>query len=183
MMQKTWKITETLANGYSSESTRRELSNEYQHDRVLMIFTNICIFVLWKKVASALEGLTGNRRHLSFPITWSIVGLFKIWLLLYCYVENYGKHIQRRKDILLHEFIILLPIMNCKVVIPIVMFVPSSVATISLSPANMYKHLPFLSWVQSWSVVFGRSSIIINNQSYRLPLWFWLINYKSDNRW
>ena len=69
MMQKTWKMTETLANGYSSESTRRELSNEYQHDRVLMIFTNICIFVLWKKVASALEGLTGNRRHLSFPIT------------------------------------------------------------------------------------------------------------------
>ena len=33
-MQKTWKMTETLANGYSSESTQRELSNEYQHDRV-----------------------------------------------------------------------------------------------------------------------------------------------------
>ena len=57
MMQKTWKITETLANGYSSESTQRELSNEYQHDRVFMIFTNICVFVLWTKVASALEGL------------------------------------------------------------------------------------------------------------------------------
>ena len=28
------KMTETLANGYSSESTRRELSNEYRHDRV-----------------------------------------------------------------------------------------------------------------------------------------------------
>ena len=27
-------MTETLANGYSSESTRQELSNEYQHDRV-----------------------------------------------------------------------------------------------------------------------------------------------------
>ena len=34
MMQKSWQMTETLANGYSSESTRRELSNEYQHDRV-----------------------------------------------------------------------------------------------------------------------------------------------------
>ena len=28
------KMAETLANGYSSESTQRELSNEYQHDRV-----------------------------------------------------------------------------------------------------------------------------------------------------
>ena len=34
MMQRTWKMTETLANGYLSESTPRELSNEYQHDRV-----------------------------------------------------------------------------------------------------------------------------------------------------
>ena len=31
---KTLKMTETLANGYSSESTQRELSNEYQDDRV-----------------------------------------------------------------------------------------------------------------------------------------------------
>ena len=29
MMQKTWRMTETLANGYSSESTQQELSNEY----------------------------------------------------------------------------------------------------------------------------------------------------------
>ena len=28
-------MTETLAYGYSSESTQRELSNEYQFDRVL----------------------------------------------------------------------------------------------------------------------------------------------------
>ena len=32
--QKIWKITETLAYGYSYESTQWELSNEYQHDRV-----------------------------------------------------------------------------------------------------------------------------------------------------
>ena len=31
-------MTETLGNWYSSESTRRELSNEYQFDRVKMIF-------------------------------------------------------------------------------------------------------------------------------------------------
>ena len=30
----TWEMTETLANGYSSENTRWELSNEYQQDRV-----------------------------------------------------------------------------------------------------------------------------------------------------
>ena len=35
-----WKITETLSNGYSSESTRQELSNDYQHDRVWMILKN-----------------------------------------------------------------------------------------------------------------------------------------------
>ena len=31
-------MTETLAHGYSSESTQRDLSNEYQQDRVLMVF-------------------------------------------------------------------------------------------------------------------------------------------------
>ena len=50
-------MTETLPNVYSSESTQRELSNEYKHDRVSMVSKNICVFVLWTKVASALEGL------------------------------------------------------------------------------------------------------------------------------
>ena len=34
-----------------------ELSNEYQHDMVYMVFKDLCILVLWTKVASALEGL------------------------------------------------------------------------------------------------------------------------------
>ena len=51
-------MIETLANGYSSESAMRELSNEYQHDRVWIIFKNLCICVLWTRVALALEGLT-----------------------------------------------------------------------------------------------------------------------------
>ena len=50
-------MTETMANGYSSESTQRELSNEYQHDRVLMVFKDFSVLVLWTNVASALEGL------------------------------------------------------------------------------------------------------------------------------
>ena len=36
------KNTETLANGYSYESTQQELSNEYQYDRVLDGFQKSC---------------------------------------------------------------------------------------------------------------------------------------------
>ena len=50
-------MTETVANGYSSESAQQELSNEYQHGRVLMVLKNLCILVLWAEVATALEGL------------------------------------------------------------------------------------------------------------------------------
>ena len=50
-------MTETLACGYSSQSTQHELSNEYQHDRVQKVFKNLCVIVLWTRVASALEGL------------------------------------------------------------------------------------------------------------------------------
>ena len=60
-------MTETLAYGYSSESTQRELSNEYQYDRVWMVFKNLCILVLWMKVALAIEGL--KNRYDSLIIT------------------------------------------------------------------------------------------------------------------
>ena len=50
-------MIETLANGYSSESTQRGLSNEYKYDRFEMVSKNLCILVLGTKVASALEGL------------------------------------------------------------------------------------------------------------------------------
>ena len=50
-------MTEAQAQGYSSESTQQELSNEYQHDRIQMFFKNVCVLMLWTKVASALEGL------------------------------------------------------------------------------------------------------------------------------
>ena len=55
--KKTWKVIETLANGFSSESTQRELFNEYQHDRVLTFIKNRCIPVLFTKVDFALEVL------------------------------------------------------------------------------------------------------------------------------
>ena len=51
--KKPLKITETLANGYSFESTQQELSNEYQHARVQMFFKILCFLVLWTKAGSA----------------------------------------------------------------------------------------------------------------------------------
>ena len=74
MMQKSEKITKTLANGYSSESAQRELSNEYQHGKVWRVFKNLCILVLWMKVASAFEGLT-------FALSFS---RFVLVLALFC---------------------------------------------------------------------------------------------------
>ena len=53
-------MTETEANIYLSESTHRELFNEYQHDRVSRVFKKLCVLVLWMKVASALEGFKGK---------------------------------------------------------------------------------------------------------------------------
>ena len=53
-------MTETLANGYSFESTQPELYNEYQHDRVKIVLTNFRVLVLWTKIVSALDGLRVN---------------------------------------------------------------------------------------------------------------------------
>ena len=50
-------MIETLAHGYLSESTQRELFNQYQHDRVKMVIKNLGILVLLMKAASALERL------------------------------------------------------------------------------------------------------------------------------
>ena len=43
-------MTETLAYGYSSENTQRELSNEYQHAKIYIVFMKLCIVVIWRKV-------------------------------------------------------------------------------------------------------------------------------------
>ena len=79
-------MTETLANGYSYESTQRGLSNKYQDDRVWMIFTNICVLVLWTNVASALEGLSlscTSLLHVSIYNEFeNIFEIFKVKLLL-----------------------------------------------------------------------------------------------------
>ena len=48
-------MTETLAHGYSFEDTQQKLTNEYPHDRVKMVFKNLCVLVLWTEVASAVK--------------------------------------------------------------------------------------------------------------------------------
>ena len=63
------KPLKPLANGYSSESAQQELSNEYQHDRVLMVLKHLCILVLLAKVATALEGLRGNLSNKALGIS------------------------------------------------------------------------------------------------------------------
>ena len=50
-------MAETLAHGYSSESTLRELSNECQHDRVYVVFKNLCLPELMMQLALGLDGL------------------------------------------------------------------------------------------------------------------------------
>ena len=47
----------SLAHGYSSEGTLWGLSDEYQYDRVKMIFIKVCLLVHWAKVAPTSEGL------------------------------------------------------------------------------------------------------------------------------
>ena len=37
-------MTEILTNGHSSDGAQQELSNEYQHDRVKMIFIYVLLF-------------------------------------------------------------------------------------------------------------------------------------------
>ena len=69
VMPKTSKMIDTLAHGYSSENTQLELSNEYQHGRVLMVLKNLCILVLWSKVASsALERIKPYCKSLKYGV-------------------------------------------------------------------------------------------------------------------
>ena len=57
-------MNETMAHGYSSESTQSELSNEYQHDRVKLVFKNTCVLVLWTKVVKTINEENGSSPSL-----------------------------------------------------------------------------------------------------------------------
>ena len=71
------RIAETLANGYSSDRTPQELSNEYQHGRVQNVFKDLSLLVPLMKVASAVKGLRVNGVLLDNSIR-----------LLYCFLHN-----------------------------------------------------------------------------------------------
>ena len=77
-------MMETLAHWYSSESAWQEVSNIYQHDRVEMVFKNLCILVLRTKVAFALEGLSNISKHLT---------LLLLRLLSYKKAKDYKNHL------------------------------------------------------------------------------------------
>ena len=67
-MQYTCKMTETLTRAYvySFESSQRELFNEYQHDRVQMVFKNLCALLLLMEIALAWEGfVVSESQHIS----------------------------------------------------------------------------------------------------------------------
>ena len=49
MPTKRGEMTKTFAHGYSFYSSPEEISNEYQYDRVLMIFINLCLLVHWAR--------------------------------------------------------------------------------------------------------------------------------------
>ena len=51
-------MTETLANRYSSDRARQELSNEYQQGRVWMDFKHLSDFISCVKIAAAMKGLS-----------------------------------------------------------------------------------------------------------------------------
>ena len=57
MMTKNGKMTETMADWYSFDSTQGPLSNEYQNDRVKMISLIFRCFEHWTKVTSTAKGL------------------------------------------------------------------------------------------------------------------------------
>ena len=54
-------MIETLAHGYSFESTLRELSTEYQHERVSMVlktFSSVCLVLTLEGLKVESTGLT-----------------------------------------------------------------------------------------------------------------------------
>ena len=57
LCEKSRKMTETLANWYSSDRAQQELSNEYQQDRVWMDLKHLSDFISCVKIAAALKGL------------------------------------------------------------------------------------------------------------------------------
>ena len=60
-------MTETLAHGYSSDSTQRELSNEYQHDRVANLANTKNAKKSWKMIETLAHGYSSDstQRELS----------------------------------------------------------------------------------------------------------------------
>ena len=55
-------MTLTMANGYSSESTEQELSNEYKHDRVQISFIFCLLFFALDESLDEQPTLNSRRK-------------------------------------------------------------------------------------------------------------------------
>ena len=121
MMQKTWKMTGTLAHGYSSESTKQSWTfqliptwqglNGFQKSlrpcaldksslsiRRVKEVSKSCVLVLWRKVASASEGLRkcqnlwrkvasaleGLRKYQYCIVVWKVANFYTFYELFNC---------------------------------------------------------------------------------------------------
>ena len=54
--------------------TQRELSNEYQNDRVKMVFKIFCIIMLWMNVALSIERVSMDIDHNQEQLVLNIQG-------------------------------------------------------------------------------------------------------------
>ena len=80
MKQKTWKMTETQAHGYSSESIQSEFpmnTNMTGSTWLSNIFTSLC----FGQIASALEGLIG--------LEWNVCGLLQWYAVAFAIISKF----------------------------------------------------------------------------------------------
>ena len=95
------KWIETQANGYSSESTSRERSNEYQHDRLKMVFKSFVAYLANTKWCKKLNQNPGKwvliweyfARVIQWIPTWQGLNGFQSLSWLIWPIENYAKNL------------------------------------------------------------------------------------------
>ena len=90
-------MTETLAYGYSYESTQWELSNEYQYDRVKMVFSKIFAFLCLDESSLIIGRVNSQVFVISIidgdSIFWRNSKLLRSWWLIWP-IQNEPKNLK-----------------------------------------------------------------------------------------
>ena len=60
-------MTEALARGCSSDSTQREPSNEFQHDRISMVFRNLCVLCAFDESSLSIGSVKRKAASIAEP--------------------------------------------------------------------------------------------------------------------